>query len=365
MARNDRSQSLPFVARTGRAAIAAVVLLLAPLPIAGAMDIESIQINAGIGGIDGFPEIDPYYLDVTVEGSGIAGVVVTSPAGCSAPLLQVAEDTFWIEFDEYESLLEMTLDPCLGFGVFEFELAGVSGESDGVILSFDLGTSEPFIDYGEVLYPAHLDFDIPLDPTLEWTCSGTCDDKEGWDLQVVRDSDGSWDHSGVLAATARLWTPGPLAPNTAYWFWVHLVDLHGGTPGPTTTDEGDGFSYAPTWETLNRTLFVTLENPVLFVERARLTWTVLSVATGYDVIRGDLATLRSSGGDFITATVECLAENHPLPSLNYTLEPGEGQGYWYLVRGVDAVGGLTYESLYSSQIDTRDDEIAMAAGACF
>jgi len=35
------------------------------------------------------------------------------------------------------------------------------------------------------------------------------------------------------------------------------------------------------------------------------------------------------------------------------------------VRGVDGIGGLTYDTLEASQIETRDEEIDQAGNACF
>ena len=107
------------------------------------------------------------------------------------------------------------------------------------------------------------------------------------------------------------------------------------------------------------------DTPILFVERERLSWTGLSVATGYDVVRGDLQTLRGSQGDFTAATDECLIEDSTLTSIDYTTAPTVGQGFWFLVRGVDGIGGLTYDTLEASQIETRDEEIDQAGNACF
>jgi hypothetical protein len=103
----------------------------------------------------------------------------------------------------------------------------------------------------------------------------------------------------------------------------------------------------------------------LSVEPADLTWTGLHGATAYDVVRGDLATLRSSGGDFVSATEECLTENDAETSLAYSGVPGPGEGFWILVRGIDGKGNMTYDSLYPAQTEARDDEINAAAGACF
>jgi hypothetical protein len=106
------------------------------------------------------------------------------------------------------------------------------------------------------------------------------------------------------------------------------------------------------------------EVPTLTVRSSQLAWTALSGATGYDVVRGDLQILRGSGGDFTAATVECLSNDDPLTFLAYVGNPAPGRGFWFLVRGTDAFGGLTYESLRDSQIGTRDNEIRLAPGAC-
>jgi len=102
----------------------------------------------------------------------------------------------------------------------------------------------------------------------------------------------------------------------------------------------------------------------LSVERDRLVWTELQGATGYDLVRGDLGTLLSSDGDFTSATEECLAENEAGSFLDYNVVPAPGEGFWFLVRGVDAGGNMTYDSLFPSQVGARDDEID-AAGLCF
>jgi hypothetical protein len=66
---------------------------------------------------------------------------------------------------------------------------------------------------------------------------------------------------------------------------------------------------------------------------AELSWGVQAGATGYDVVMGDLATLRSSGGNFTTATRGCLSDNLTTSSVTDSSAPGAGRGVWFLVRG--------------------------------
>jgi len=96
-----------------------------------------------------------------------------------------------------------------------------------------------------------------------------------------------------------------------------------------------------------------------------LAWTELHTAIAYDVVRGDLRTLHDTDGDFTSATEECLAENDVSSPLDYNGVPAPGEGFWFLVRGVDPSGNMTYDSLFPSQVGTRDDEIDAAVGACF
>jgi hypothetical protein len=83
------------------------------------------------------------------------------------------------------------------------------------------------------------------------------------------------------------------------------------------------------------------------------------------VVGGDLGTLRQTGGDFALATDDCLGEDVTATNLSYAALPDPGQGWWFLVRGVDRDVGLTYDTLQPGQVESRDGEIALATGACF
>jgi hypothetical protein len=97
---------------------------------------------------------------------------------------------------------------------------------------------------------------------------------------------------------------------------------------------------------------------------ALISWTSVSGATGYDLVRGSLTVLASSGGNFTLATDACLQDNSPLTIRSDPGAPAPGQGKWYLVRGQNCGGAGTYDSGAPSQVGSRDAEIAAASGAC-
>src|SRR5262249_19091131 len=71
---------------------------------------------------------------------------------------------------------------------------------------------------------------------------------------------------------------------------------------------------------------------------AQLAWGPIGAATGYDVVKGSLQGLESSGGNFTSATTACLGNNLPTTSVNDTQVPDAGQGFWYLIRAVYCSG---------------------------
>ena len=105
--------------------------------------------------------------------------------------------------------------------------------------------------------------------------------------------------------------------------------------------------------------------PPLYMSHDRLKWLAALGAVRYDVVRGDLAALRDSGGDFTVATDGCIAENFGGTALSHTDDdPPSGSGFWYLVRGVPALGNLTYDAPGDSQVGLRDAEIDASPVSC-
>lgn len=107
------------------------------------------------------------------------------------------------------------------------------------------------------------------------------------------------------------------------------------------------------------------EVSTLSVTAATLSWSSLIVASVYDVVAGDLATLRATGGDFTAATQSCLADDQVGTSLAYTGQPATpGEGFWFLVRGVAGATALSFDSFAAGQAGSRDAGIAASPGAC-
>jgi hypothetical protein len=97
---------------------------------------------------------------------------------------------------------------------------------------------------------------------------------------------------------------------------------------------------------------------------ARLTWPAVPVATGYDIVRGSVVALRSSGGNFTTSTINCLANDLAPTTADDTASVPVGQGFWYLVRAENCGGSASYDSGAPKQIGSRDAEIAASGVAC-
>ncbi len=95
-----------------------------------------------------------------------------------------------------------------------------------------------------------------------------------------------------------------------------------------------------------------------------LSWSAYPGASAYDLQRGNLAQLKSSGGDFSASTESCLADSQAERSFTDAATPSSGDGYWYLVRAVAGGENETYQSLASSQQGVRDEEIGSASGRC-
>jgi N-acetylneuraminic acid mutarotase len=94
-------------------------------------------------------------------------------------------------------------------------------------------------------------------------------------------------------------------------------------------------------------------------------WVATPDTTAYDVVRGNLGTLRSSGGNFTTSLDTCLVNDIRTEAVTDNTAPGGGAGFWYLVRSVNACSGLgTYDDTSPPQIGLRDAEIAASSAAC-
>src|SRR5262249_20272584 len=100
-----------------------------------------------------------------------------------------------------------------------------------------------------------------------------------------------------------------------------------------------------------------------------LSWDALPGATGDDVVPGDLGALRAPGGDFAVATLACVGSRIPGTTVTDGATPPDGQGFWYVVRGVAEAPGAcvargSYDSGAPSQVASRDPGISASGAGC-
>jgi hypothetical protein len=158
------------------------------------------------------------------------------------------------------------------------------------------------------------------------------------------------DGRNEIVITGSFWN---LFPGFYDKVWVY--DLGGADHGPVQWGQfGKSASHAGRFATRIAT---SLAGDVL-------SWTASDAATAYDVVRGDLSMLRDTGGDFMTATTDCIGEDRPQTSLEVFGDPGADQGFWYLVRPVTDLGTGTYDSGGAGQAGPRDAGINTASGRC-
>jgi hypothetical protein len=104
--------------------------------------------------------------------------------------------------------------------------------------------------------------------------------------------------------------------------------------------------------------------PAVSNDGANWSWPTLGDAGWYEVVSGELAALRNSGGDYTTATSQCEMDNLTGTSFMEAASPESGDGYWYLVRGSNCKGKATYDSDKPSQVGSRDVEIDGSGNDC-
>jgi hypothetical protein len=135
---------------------------------------------------------------------------------------------------------------------------------------------------------------------------------------------------------------------------------------PVTFIASDGVSQDS--ETVTITVSEVLCTPVISVAKAGvdtvISWEPLAGVAQYDLVRGGLAALRASGGDFSVATTDCLGNNVTGTAIQFSDEPPLGDGSWYLMRGASCGGAGTYNSGGPGQLTNRDPGIAAAPAAC-
>jgi hypothetical protein len=93
---------------------------------------------------------------------------------------------------------------------------------------------------------------------------------------------------------------------------------------------------------------------------AVLSWTTLAGAQLYDVARGSLSALRTTGS-FTTSANNCLQNDRQPLTVSDAQQPAAGDSYWYVVRALNCTGDGSYND--GTQAVSRDAGIN-ASGQC-
>jgi len=99
---------------------------------------------------------------------------------------------------------------------------------------------------------------------------------------------------------------------------------------------------------------------LIWIGKALMDWIGVEGASAYDVVKGDLMMLRTSG-QFSTSILSCLEDDGTDAQASDPEIPAPGEGFYYLVR---AVPGGTYDCGCSSQTGPRDTGIQASPHAC-
>lgn len=100
--------------------------------------------------------------------------------------------------------------------------------------------------------------------------------------------------------------------------------------------------------------------PKIAVGRGAVDWDPDPPATQYDAVRGNLGTLKSTGGNYQAATEECIAGHVSDVSVPFELSPAPGEGFWFLVRTAEG----SYDAWDSTPVMPRDAGIDAGPASC-
>jgi len=95
----------------------------------------------------------------------------------------------------------------------------------------------------------------------------------------------------------------------------------------------------------------------------RLAWK--PVADVYDVVFGELETLRASAGDYSVSTLRCLENDRTQEFLDLPDDPMSGEGFFYLVRASNDSDTTGYNfQEFGGQVGDRDAGVAASGRDC-
>jgi hypothetical protein len=188
----------------------------------------------------------------------------------------------------------------------------------------------------------------------------------GAGLQLAIDqlpAEAPWSKSTVAGYTRTLTAPTPQTVRGATWAFVSWSD--GGAAEHAVTPPLPAATYTATYQCVAGCAFSpSLTAGRVAPDTARLQWAPLACALSYDVVRGNLTTLRSASGDYALATAACVVDDTGLTTVDDP-KATPPSGLWYLVRGNGCGGAGGYDETGTpSQSGSRTAGIAASGHAC-
>jgi hypothetical protein len=183
----------------------------------------------------------------------------------------------------------------------------------------------------------------PAPLTVQFTdASSTNTAAWSWDLDGDAIQDSSARHPDANYTASGIYTVALTASNAA----------------------GDAIETKPAFICVSDGIPAAVPNVMVEADAETISWDAV-VASGYDVVQGNLNLLGSTAGDFTASLLACLEDGGSDLSATDPGSPPLGSGVFYLVRGTslcDEPG--TYDSGGAGQAGSRDAEIQASSAAC-
>jgi glucose/arabinose dehydrogenase/PKD repeat protein len=166
----------------------------------------------------------------------------------------------------------------------------------------------------------------------------------------------------VVKFPRMITAPSPQTVRGATWTFASWSD--GGPREHVVSPPTSPATYTATYQCTSGCAFTpALTLGKLPQDATRLQWPPLACALSYDIVRGNLTTLRATGGNFTLATAACLANDITATTVDDP-KVTTPSGLFWLVRANGCGWGSFDEVGVPWQPASRDAEIAASAQSC-
>jgi hypothetical protein len=149
---------------------------------------------------------------------------------------------------------------------------------------------------------------------------------------------------------------------------VRVVGSSGGGDFPTTAgsfgEEINLGTSSSASDAFAARLDLTTAMPRIAISAVDVSWDPLHGAEAYDVVVGDLWTLRTSNGDWSLSLDRCAAESTTATSVVLNDTPAPGEAVWILVRSERTGAPTSFDAIGIGQRGTRDDGAGASPRSC-